>query len=277
MLDDDAGKNLATTYGDMMPNMTSQNVDYGNQIGNQIFNQRTGAMEQSMTEKGLDPTQKYQSDASMSNARTAAGASNYATSVRQALGQLEADLTREGRNLEQSNLMNGWKPAGVDNNGVALEHNPYQGYRTSIDEAGVAVTPAPQGSGDVKYGSPVQDASGQFYIPANGQMIPQGVQGMPKDNSSAIANALKALDPFGDSQDPGVQSLRQQLTSGFQQPPQRRQQPPGTVRLVDATTFRQLSSEDMPELWQLYQSGQVQLSPAVRANLEQAFRGGGAY
>jgi hypothetical protein len=294
MLDSHGLDDAVKQFQNVLPQQ--QVVDMGDRVG--AFDTMTGMFGE-QEGKGLDPTQKYQSDASMSNARTAAGAQNYATSVRQALGELDASLTREGRAMEQSNRMNGWTPAGVDNNGVALEHNPFQGYRSSVDDAGVAVTPGGQGSGPKHTGKTMVGADGQVYSLTDMGPVPTGIQG--QQDAKGMTDAYSAVYPFGaEADDPRaaeMQSAIQEAAFGRgapvpQQPSPIRQAgeelggpppaaPNGPKRVIDATTWSELSAggitpDEIQELWQAYKAGEIELTPEVLNNFT-GHPGGGGY
>jgi hypothetical protein len=208
MLDDDAGKNLADTYGNMMPNQTT--VDLGDRSA--AFDQRTGKFGESQA-IGLDPTNKYTADATMHNADAAAGASRYATQGSMSNAQLNADLVREGRTIDQSNLMNAQTPM-VDGQGMYQNYNQFGGFTPTGVQAPQA------GTGAKHTGKTFVDANGTVYSLTDQGPQATNIQAAPKGQDvRAMSDALAALDPYGESQDPQVIALRQAVAEATMPPP----------------------------------------------------------
>jgi hypothetical protein len=71
------GKNTADVYKTANPGYEQVSENLGGTQALGSFNKKTGAMDYQQVAKSLDPTQKYQSDATTRNAGIAAGASKY--------------------------------------------------------------------------------------------------------------------------------------------------------------------------------------------------------
>jgi hypothetical protein len=76
-----AGKNTADVYKTANPGFEQVSEDLGDTQAMGSFNKKTGAMDFNEVAKGLDPTDKYQSDATTRNAQISAGATLGAANI----------------------------------------------------------------------------------------------------------------------------------------------------------------------------------------------------
>lgn len=156
--------NAVNQFENVLPEMTSTNVDQGGYSENQIFDPGTGKMTTTRSEQTLDPNIGAQTEAQRYAAGAAAGASRYASDMAYKTQQMRGQQAMDNR---QKQLI-------TDNEGRYVWADPYgPGSLQSTDH--FAPSPAAKAPGIVDLASAYESAGGVDPEGAPAQAIGQAI------------------------------------------------------------------------------------------------------